>query len=94
MMAPVAAVAKEPVQLADRVGQSVTDTMRKAHVSLLQGQYKAKEQGKKVGDAIKGFGQSITDTVSSWFGGGGSRGRSRRRRAHNRRRTHHRRKHV
>lgn len=72
---PVSAVAREPVLLADKVGKNVSDSIKQAQVSLLLGQHKAKEQGKKVGEAIKGFGQSITDTISSWFGGGGSRKR-------------------
>ena len=41
---PVAAVAKEPVLMADKVGQNVSDTLKKAQVSLMRGQYKAKEQ--------------------------------------------------
>ena len=66
---PVSAVAKEPVLLADQVGKSVSDTIKDAQVSLIQGQYKAKEQTRKVTDAVKGFGERITGALKSLFGG-------------------------
>jgi hypothetical protein len=66
---PVSAVAKEPVLLADQVGKSVSDTLKSAQVSLIQGQYKAKEQTRKVTDAVKGFGERITGAFKSLFGG-------------------------
>ena len=66
---PVAAVAKEPVLLADKVGQNVSDTLKKAQVSLLRGQYKAKEQTRKATDAVKGFGERISGAFKSLFGG-------------------------
>lgn len=78
---PVSAIAKEPVLLADQVGKSVSDTIKGAQVSLLQGQYKAKEQTRKVTDAVKGFGERITGAFKSLFGG------SRRSRRHNRKRS-------
>lgn len=67
---PVKTVAQEPVLLADKVGKNVSDTLKKAQVSLLQGQYKAKEQTRKVTDAVKGFGDTITSAFKSLFGGG------------------------
>ena len=66
---PVAAVAKEPVLMADKVGQNVSDTLKKAQVSLLRGQYKAKEQTRKATDAVKGFGERISGAFKSLFGG-------------------------
>lgn len=77
---PVSAVAKEPVLLADQVGKSVSDTLKSAQASLIQGQYKAKEQTRKVTDAVKGFGERITGAFKSLFGG------SRKSRRHNRKR--------
>jgi hypothetical protein len=66
---PAAAVAREPALLADKVGQNVSDTLKKAQVSLLRGQYKAKEQTRKATDAVKGFGERISGAFKSLFGG-------------------------
>jgi len=66
---PVSAVAKEPVLMADKVGQNVSDTLKKAQVSLMHGQYKAKEQTRKATEAVKGFGERITGAFKSLFGG-------------------------
>lgn len=62
-------ITEEPVLIADKIGKNVTDSIKKAQVSILQSQYAAKEQTRKVTDAIKGFGQSITQKLSSLFGG-------------------------
>jgi hypothetical protein len=66
---PVSAVAKEPVLMADKVGQNVSDTLKKAQLSLMRGQYKAKEHTRKATDAVKGFGERITGAFKSLFGG-------------------------
>ena len=55
--------------MADKVGQNVSDTLKKAQVSLLRGQYKAKEQTRKATDAVKGFGERISGAFKSLFGG-------------------------
>lgn len=84
-LATAQVVAKEPVLLAEKVGQNVSDTIKQAQVSLMRGQHKAKEQTRKATDAIKGFGDTITQTISSLFGG------SRKRKHHVRRSRKHRR---
>jgi len=62
-------ISTEPKALADQVGDTVSDAMRTTQASYIRNRNRVREGTKGLLDNVKNFGSSITQRLTSLFGG-------------------------